>query len=351
MEINSHNLFEFPSQEATNEHTAPRTESRSSMETIAIPVHFNEDLMGDPQRIQCDINGLDESVDRLLVLILKKLNDRGSNTTLRIDALSDQVGRPVTSREFFLNGHPEPHSYDDDNTLAENVLALKNVCSRLRISLDNYMVQTNKTLRKLNSSISVSNSNTPLNAVPNAELESMKKEVASALAKVTSLANGNVFSSMDMQSRVTELETQFRDVNHRLGSVAKALGVLKNGSPGSSKNQNTSLPIGINRFDERLLKLEEGLLAQQSKNLGTETLEVRMDLLQKEISDLKKDVKLDRASTETNNWLNAKFKAWLDTPAFLDRIRAEFGNKLVTFQVQPRNMAQETRMLIIKVNK
>ena len=327
--------------------STPRPDSQMSIESIAMPLQANADIYGDPQGIRFDIDGLDDSEDRRLILVLKKLNDRGSTTVLKLESLMEQVGRAVRSREYFLNGQFEPQTYDDDQTLSENVLALRNIGSRHRISLDNFIQKVNKDIKRLNVLNTDSNSN-PDNATPKAELNQMKKDVATALAKVTTLANGSVFSSMDMQSRVTELEKNLTESLRQIKTISKSVAILKNGSD-SPSTSNNGVPIGVNRFDERLLKLEEEVMAQQNRNLFADTLDSRMDLIQRDLVDLKKDLKLNLASSEMNTWLDSKMKAFIDTIPFLDRVRSEINNRLVVFQVVPRNMAQETRMLIIKV--
>ena len=329
-----------------------RMNSQHSVESVNLPIHLNADYLGDPHRIRDDIEQLDDSIDRRQVLILSKLNDRGSNNTLKLDNVMNQVGRPVTAREYFLNGQPEPDRYDDDQTISENLIALRNVTRHNRSSLDNLAHKTAKDLRKIRDNYENKNSssaiNSSLNAAPKAEFEKLEKDVALALTKVSSLSKGNAFNTMDVESRVKTLEDQLKTTIRKLEATAKSVGVLKNGH-GQSTSVNNQLPIGINRFDERLLKLEEQAFGQHSRNLFATTLETTVDSLSKDVNDLRKDLKLDLASSEMNEWLNAKQKAFLDTPAFLDGVRNEIKNYLVNFQITPRNLPQDTRQKIVEV--
>ena len=330
----------------------PQTDSQRSHEIILNPLPLNAEYLGDPHRIREDIDSLGDDVDRKQVLILSKLNDRGSNNTLKLDNLMGQVGRPVTTREYFLNGQPEPASYDDDQTMAENIIALRNITRQNRLSLDchsNLTIKACQDIKRLKSQINSGNSSiSSPNAVPNAEIEKLKKDVAESLAKVSSLSKGNAFNTIDVESRVVVLEKESVATARKLDSVAKAVGVLKNGA-GQQGLSEVNLPIGINRFDERLLKLEEQAFGQHSRNLFASTLESTIDVLSKDVNDLRKDVKLDLASSETNQWLETKQKAFLDSPAFMDRLRSEMRTFLMNYQITPRNMPQDTRKMIIQV--
>ena len=315
--------------------------------------------MGDPQRIQSDIYNLGDDTDGKYRSILNKLNHRGSHNTLKIDSLCEQVGRKITSRECFLNGQPEPVKYDDDQTISENILALRNVTRHNRVSIDCLAHKLNRDLKKLKGtgesnlstspSISSASDSSSLNAVPKAEWNQLKKEVATAVAKVTSLSKGNAFNTMDVEERVKVLEKEHLDLARKFTTVSKSVNLLKNGHGQSSTTEN-QLPIGINRFDERLLKLEEIAFNQSSKNLFDSSMETTMDLLSKEVQDLRKDLKLNLAGSEMNNWLDAKMKAFLDTPIFMDRVNREFKNLLVNHQITPRNLPQDTRKKIVEVN-
>ena len=320
--------------------------SPRSVESIHNPMLLNDEILGDPHRIRDDINDLDDSTDRKQVLILTKLNDRGSNNTLKIDNLMGHVGRPVTSREYFLNGQPEPSKYDDDQSISENIIALRNVTRHNRVSLDNLTHKIAKELKKIKESCS--NSLNP-NAEPNAEFQAMKQDLATALTKVTSLSRGGAFNTMDLQARIVVLENEKKTLARKVDILSKSVGLLKNGQGQSSSSAN-QLPLGINRFDERLLKLEEHAFGQSSRNLFETTMETTIDVLSKEVRDLRKDLKLNLAGSEMNNWLDAKLKAFLDTPAFIDRINCEFKNLMINWQITPRNMPQDTRAKIVEVS-
>ena len=324
--------------------------SQKSMESIQIPRTWYSDDLGDPHHIREDIDGLHDSVDRKQVIIYMKLNDRGSSNTLKIEDLREHVGRRVTSREFFLNGQPEPANYDDDQTLAENVLALRNMTRVNRVSLDTFSQETTQEIQKLKDKdlpSSNSSSSTP-NAYPKAEFNKLKKDVATALVKVNSLSKGNAFDTIDIKNRVLTLEKECQETTRKLNATSKSVGILKNGHGQSTSSEN-QLPIGINRFDERLLKLEEHAFGQQSRGLFDSTMETTVDLLSKEVQDLRKDLKLDLASSHMNEWLNTKMKAFLDTPVFTERIRSEMKNFMVNYQIEPRNMPQDTRQKLIQV--
>ena len=340
-------------------------DSQVSTESIRRPISPNEEDLGDPQRIQSDIYNLGDDVDGKHRSILNKLNHRGSQNTLKIDNLYDQVGRKVTSREYFLNGQPEPFKYDDDQTISENVLALRNVTRHNRVSIDCLAHKLNRDLKKLkgktepdspaltststeSTSSTISHSSS-LNAVPNADWKRLKEEVATALAKVTSLSKGNAFNTMDVEERVKTLEKEYLELAKKFTVISKSVNLLKNGHGQSTATENV-LPIGINRFDERLLKLEEVAFHQSSKNLFDTSMETTMDLLSKEVQDLKKDLKLNLAGSEMNTWLDTKMKAFLDTPVFMERVNREFKNLLVNYQITPRNLPQDTRRKIVEVN-
>ena len=329
-------------------------QSQNSIESIDRTSMMGQDF-GDPQRIRDDINGLDESTDRKQICILEKLNHRGSHNTILIEEIGGHLGRPVKSKEYFLNGQPEPVKYDDDQTISENVLALRNAIRHNRTALDNLVIQVNRDTKKLKelclkktSNSSVTNSNS-LNANPTAEFDTMKKDVAIALAKVASLSKGNAFNTIDVEARVKVLEDECKQMVKKLSVVSKSLGALKN-SHGQTTSEENRLPIGINRFDERLLKLEEHAFGQTSKNLFETTMETTMDLLSKEVQDLRKDLKLNLAGSEMNSWLDTKLKAFLDTPTFSSRMNSDVKTLLINYQITPRNLTQDTRMKIVEVS-
>ena len=76
-------------------------------------------------------------------------------------------------------------------------------------------------------------------------------------------------------------------------------------------------------------------------------MESRIDLLQKELEDCKKDMRLNLAASETNNWLKNKQEAFLETPLFLAKVKSEVKNQLVNLKIVPRNLPEETRNLIV----
>lgn len=319
------------------------------MESIQPPSYPFGDIMGDPHRIRDDIEELHDSVDRKQVVVFMKLNDRGSVTKLKLEDLLERVGRPVTSREFFLNGQPEPAKYDDDQTLSENVLALRNEIRHNKVSIDTMAQKLSRDIKKMQEAMSKCSSSNP-NALPKADFEKIKKEIAEQLVKVSTMSKGTAFSTMDLESRLVVAEKETTKMARKIDAVAKAIAVLKNGR-GQSSSTETNLPIGINRFDERLLKLEEQAFGDQSRNLFASTMETTIDVLTRDVNDLRKDVKLNLASSETNQWLDAKLKAFLDTPVFLERVKSEIKNYMINYHITTRNMPQDTRKQIIEVIK
>ena len=100
-------------------------------------------------------------------------------------------------------------------------------------------------------------------------------------------------------------------------------------------------------FRERIRKLEELQLENESRNLFEDTLETRIDLLQKDVAECRNEQKLNLASSETNLWLQTKLEAFLETPPFLNKVKSEIRNQLVNLKIAPRNLPEETRKLIV----
>ena len=88
-------------------------------------------------------------------------------------------------------------------------------------------------------------------------------------------------------------------------------------------------------------------MEDQSRNLFDNTMESRIDLLQQEMAEVRKETKLNLASSDTNMWLQTKLEAFLETPVFLAKLKTEVKNQLVNLKIMPRNLPEETRKLLI----
>ena len=94
---------------------------------------------------------------------------------------------------------------------------------------------------------------------------------------------------------------------------------------------------------DRIRKLEEEAWGNTSRNLFDDSAQSRLDLLQRDIEELRNDKKLDLASSEVNQWLKNKLNAFIETPEMNTMVKNEirtFGN---CFQVLPSNLSADAR--------
>ena len=94
--------------------------------------------------------------------------------------------------------------------------------------LDNHISKTIQDSSKLASKFENFQSREPLNALPKAEIEKLKKEIADELARNKSLASGNAFNTMDLEKRIVALEKSQVKGWQKLDAVGKSVSIIKN---------------------------------------------------------------------------------------------------------------------------
>ena len=311
----------------------------------------------DPQHISEDIMAVSKTIDHSIWNILRKLNARGTASSIDIHGLQEQVGPALTTSHYFLNGQEEPQTFKDDQTLTENVLGIKNSCLRNRRSIDSHFVTTANEVNRLKSTIKAleSSVSVALNANPKAtenkianDLKKLQKEVAEALASASSLTAGSAFNTLDLTNRLIEVEQAIQRLDKKATMMAKSLGALKNEQ---AKNSTEINQQSISAIHERVSKLESQSLEEpHSRNLFDDMASTRIDLLEREVSTIRKDSKLELADSDLNNWLKTKLKAFLESPEMTDRFRMEFKTFGNTLLVQPENISRAVREQLAKVN-
>ena len=232
-------------------------------------------------------------------------------------------------------------------------MGLKNSILRNRRALDSHIQKAVKNSENLWERINASKS-IPSSAVPTADFEKLKKEVAEQLAKTSTLSNGTAFNTIDISSRMVEVENGVKKMRSKLEATAKTVGALKNMAPTNPEGKDTVLSIlyGLNDLKDRLKKLEEEKEEEQhSRNLfSSSTLESTVNLLQSELEEVKRDTKLDLASSEVNMWLNTKLVAFLESPEFLDKLRSDSKYRLTNWSITPSNLSTDIRKLLVSVS-
>ena len=239
-----------------------------------------------------------------LINVLKKINRRGSSVGTKLMELAEQVGNPLSPSDYFLNGTPQPSQYSADQSMAENIVGLKNSISQQKHDLSDHIQKAVKDSDLLWDKFSICNKNLEQlskspHAAPKADFEVVKKKIADNLAKNSSLSQGTAFSAMDISARMVEVENGFKRIKTRLDTVSKQVNLLKNNETSSSNEFGVN--HNLNEIRERLVKLEEERDAQHSENLfDTSTVDSRINLIQMDLEGLKKDKQLELASSEVN---------------------------------------------------
>ena len=300
--------------------------------------------------------GLMPGIDPNLVTILKKLATRGNHIMQLTNSIQEKIGISLTMADYFLSGTTEPQKFSDENSITENLLGLKNSILKNRRLVDslNFKVTTDSTkIHNLLSSLKTAlNScqrsikdikSKPSNANPNAELENIRKQVAENLAKNSSLSAGNALNAIDITARMVEIENNQKRLTSRLDMLGKRSSVKKIG------NQEEIMQ-DLERMKERLDSLEDAQSAPHSENLFADTIDSRIDLVQRDIMELQQNQKLNLASSEVNKWLNAKLDAFLGSPNFQDALRNDFNNRSQIWVLKPGNLSSEVREAIVKVS-
>ena len=317
------------------------------------PTTLHDTESADPQRIEDDLNGLKSTMPSALMNVLKKFNSRGKIMNAQLHELISRVGLPVLVSDYFLNGTPQPDQYNEYHTISENLLGLKNALLKQKRELDIHAQKAVKDSDLLWEKVTacddkIQNLSKSPNAAPSANFERLQKKVAEDLAKNASISSGSAFSVMDISSRIVEVENNFKRLNAKLEATSKAVGLLKNLE--TSNTGSFGVNHNLNSIRDRLTKLEEERDAQHSNNLfESSTLDSRINLLQMDLAELKKDNRLELASSEVNEWLDAKLKAFLESPEMLAKLKSDSNYRLTNWTLLPRNLSMGTREMFVQV--
>lgn len=166
-------------------------------------------------------------MDNDLWTILWKIYSKLQSQSFQIEGLNDQVGGPLTTSDYFMNGQPEPQLFNDNQAISENIIGLKNTIQRNRKILDNHISKAIQDSKKIQEKLEVCQFQSP-SALPKAEIEKLKKDIAEELAKNKSLASGNAFNTMDLTNRIMVLEQNQIKSSNKLEAVGKAVSIIKN---------------------------------------------------------------------------------------------------------------------------
>ena len=336
-------------EEGTEERTTKRPLLEPSSDPTVDPTSLHSIEVGDPQGIKEDLDELlRRRHDPWIINVLKKLNRRAIDTKIKLTNLDTMIGPQVNSTDYFLNGTPEPSKYHENHSMGENILGLKNSILRNRKSLDSHIKKATKDSELIWEKVNAIK-NRPSNAVPKADFERLTKRVASELVKTSSLSQGTAFNTIDLSARMVEVENLVKKLGSRLDATSKTVGLLKKTEPVGSEDKDTitSIRYGLNDLRERLTKLEE---EPHSRNLFEDsTAESSIALLQSELAELKRDTKLDLASSEVNKWLNTKLLAFMESPEFVDKLKSDSKYRLTNWTITESNLSTEMRQILIKV--
>ena len=177
------------------------------------PTSLKSIEVGDPQGIKEDLDELlRRRFDPWIINVLKKLNRRAIDTKIKLINMDTMVGPHVTATDYFLNGTPEPSNYHENHSMGENILGLKNSILRNRKALDSHVKKVVQDSESIWEKIDDIKSR-PSNAVPKADFERLTKRVADQLVKNSSLSQGTAFNTIDLSSRVVEMENSYKKLN------------------------------------------------------------------------------------------------------------------------------------------
>ena len=157
-----------------------------------------------------------------------KIYSKLQNQSLQIEGLNDQVGSPITTSDFFLNGQPEPQLFSDNQAISENIIGLNNTVQRNRKILDNHISKAVQDAKQTQEKLRALQFQSPSNAIPKAEIERLKKDISEELAKNKSLASGNAFNNLDLTNRIVNLEQDQIKSGNKLEAIGKAVAIIKN---------------------------------------------------------------------------------------------------------------------------
>ena len=321
--------------------------------TSVIPEKF------DPERITEDIRSIAASVDRSIWNVLRKINTRGTSLAMDLNNVQEHLGPHLSTAHYFLNGHEEPQTFKDDQTVTENLLGVKNSCLRNRRSIDNHFVAVTNEINKIKKAIKALESSleVALNANPKAtqakianDLQKLQKEVAEALASTSSLTAGSAFNTLDLTNRLVEVEQTCIRLEKKTTAVAKSLGVVKNEQ---AKSMSLSKPEEVAAIHDRVSKLESTISEEyqpHSRNLFDDMASTRIDLLEREVTSLRRNSQLELSNSETNQWLKQKLQAFLESPEMTERFQNEFKTFGQTWVVEPQNVSRAVREQLAKVS-
>ena len=181
----------------------------------------------DPQGILHDLNRHRDGINTSLWNILWKICSKIQNQSLQIEGLNDHVGGPISTSDYLLNGQPEPQLFDDTQAISENIIGLKNTIQRVRKVLDNHISKVIHDSKQTQEKLEGLQFQSPSNALPKAEIEKLKKDIAEELAKNKSLSSGNAFNNLDLTNRIVTLEQNQIKTGNKLEAVGKAVSVIK----------------------------------------------------------------------------------------------------------------------------
>ena len=106
----------------------------------------------------------------------------------------------------------------------------------------------------------------------------------------------------------------------------------------------------LHEIRERLDNLEEVNDEPHSGNLFANETDSRINLLQLELEGLKRNSQLELASSEINEWLNAKLIAFLESPEFVEKLKSDSKYRLTNWKILAKNLSVETRELLVSVS-
>ena len=190
----------------------------------------------DPQAILHDLQKIKESINKDTWNILWKMHSKIQSHAFQVEELNDHVGTHLTSADYFLNGQSEPQNYDDNQTMSENLLGLKNTLKLNKKALDNHISKTIQDSKLVNEKLENLQLSKAPTALPKAEFEKLKKNIAAELAKNQSMTSGNAFTNMDLQNRIVKLEQSNVKGWSKLEAVGKAVSIIKNRTEPDAEN-------------------------------------------------------------------------------------------------------------------